>query len=234
MYVGEAETYRKDGRGGSETPSRCAETRGAESSNVTGAIRLNASVHAGRRRWGQTAVRPPQRAVAPHGGRTSGRHRASGQDNRSTRLVWPDDLQINSGRTSLRKRPIDGPACRRDGVRGPRPGRLPAPPRDHRLADRACAGSRATSGLSRMAASTASTTACCCAVRYQVVRRRVLRRRRPFSAARQPPPQRSLATGSEFNEQERAGHATLMPAYCKLRPEREALAWHMDTVFKSA
>jgi hypothetical protein len=38
VYVGEAEKYREDGRGGSETPSRCVETHGAESSNMTGPL----------------------------------------------------------------------------------------------------------------------------------------------------------------------------------------------------
>ena len=43
-----------------------------------------------------------------------------------------------------------------------------------------------------------------------------------------------FGNGVEFYEQERVGHTISVPEHRKLRPEREALTWHMDTVFKSA
>jgi len=43
-----------------------------------------------------------------------------------------------------------------------------------------------------------------------------------------------FGNGVEFHERKRVGHTISMPEHRKLRPEREALTWHMDTVFKSA
>ena len=43
-----------------------------------------------------------------------------------------------------------------------------------------------------------------------------------------------FGNGVEFHERKRVGHTISMPEHRKLRTEREALTWHMDTVFKSA
>ena len=43
-----------------------------------------------------------------------------------------------------------------------------------------------------------------------------------------------FGNGVEFYERERVGHTISVPEHRRLRPERDALTWHMDTVFKSA